>query len=63
MMHPKDGYTWTGNADVSVVNYPVLDLMKITHRDWIHWYALMTPNIISLPSTTRRRTSPTWCGS
>jgi len=21
--------------------------MKITHRDWIHWYALMTPNIIS----------------
>jgi len=43
----KDGYTWTGNADVSIVNYPVLDLMKITHRDWIHWYALMTPNIIS----------------
>ena len=45
---PKDGYTWTGNADVSIVNYPVLDLMKITHRDWIHWYALMTPNIISV---------------
>jgi tripartite-type tricarboxylate transporter receptor subunit TctC len=44
---PKDGYTWTGNADVSIVNYPVLDLMKITHRDWIHWYALMTPNIIA----------------
>lgn len=43
----KDGYTWTGNADVSIVNYPVLDLMKITHRDWNHWYALMTPNIIS----------------
>lgn len=43
----KDGYTWAGNADVSIVNYPVLDLMKITHRDWIHWYALMTPNIIS----------------
>jgi tripartite-type tricarboxylate transporter receptor subunit TctC len=43
----KDGYTWTGNADVSIVNYPVLDLMKITHRDWVHWYALMTPNIIS----------------
>jgi len=43
----RDGYTWAGNADVSIVNYPVLDLMKITHRDWIHWYALMTPNIIS----------------
>lgn len=44
---PKDGYTWTGNADVSVVNYPVLDLMKVTHRDWNQWYALMTPNIIA----------------
>jgi tripartite-type tricarboxylate transporter receptor subunit TctC len=45
---PKDGYTWTGNADVSVVNYPVLDLMKVTHRDWNQWYALMTPNIIAV---------------
>jgi tripartite-type tricarboxylate transporter receptor subunit TctC len=43
----QDGYTWTGNADVSSENYPVLDLMKITHRDWVHWYALMTPNIIA----------------
>jgi tripartite-type tricarboxylate transporter receptor subunit TctC len=42
---PKDGYTWTGNADVSVVNYPVLDLMKVTHREW---NALMTPNIIAV---------------
>jgi tripartite-type tricarboxylate transporter receptor subunit TctC len=45
---PKDGYTWAANADVSVVNYPVLDLMKITHRDWTYWWALMTPNIISV---------------
>jgi len=45
---PKDGYTWTGNADVSVVNYPVLDLMKVTHREWNQWYALMTPNIIAV---------------
>ena len=45
---PRDGYTWTGNADVSVVNYPVLDLMKVTHRDWNQWYALMTPNIIAV---------------
>ena len=28
---PKDGYTWTGNADVSIVNYPVLDLMKMAN--------------------------------
>jgi len=31
-----------------VVNYPVLDLMKVTHRDWNQWYALMTPNIIAV---------------
>jgi len=30
------------------VNYPVLDLMKVTHRDWNQWYALMTPNIIAV---------------
>lgn len=45
---PKDGYTWTANADVSIVNYPVLDLLKLTHRDWHYWYALMTPNIIAV---------------
>jgi tripartite-type tricarboxylate transporter receptor subunit TctC len=45
---PRDGYTWTGNADVSVVTYPVLDLMKVTHRDWHQWYALMTPNIVAV---------------
>ncbi|MCK7528906.1 MAG: hypothetical protein MZV64_70825 [Ignavibacteriales bacterium] len=60
---PKDGYTWTGNADVSMVNYPVLDLMKVTHRDWIQWYALMTPNIIAVtadyPAKDARRI---WCG-
>jgi tripartite-type tricarboxylate transporter receptor subunit TctC len=44
---PRDGYTWAGNGDVSLVNYPVLDQMKITHRDWNQWYALMTPNIIA----------------
>ncbi|MGH7318909.1 MAG: Bug family tripartite tricarboxylate transporter substrate binding protein [Candidatus Rokuibacteriota bacterium] len=45
---PRDGYTWTANSDTSVVNYPILDLMKTTHRDWVHWYALFTPSIISV---------------
>ncbi|MGH7324447.1 MAG: Bug family tripartite tricarboxylate transporter substrate binding protein [Candidatus Rokuibacteriota bacterium] len=45
---PRDGYTWTANSDTSLVNYPVLDLMKTTHRDWIQWYALFTPSIISV---------------
>jgi tripartite-type tricarboxylate transporter receptor subunit TctC len=45
---PRDGHTWTANSDTSLVNYPVLDLMKTTHRDWVQWYALFTPSIISV---------------
>lgn len=45
---PKDGYTWSSNSDTSLVNYPVLGLMTTTHRDWIQWYALFTPCIISI---------------
>jgi tripartite-type tricarboxylate transporter receptor subunit TctC len=45
---PRDGYTWSSNSDTAVANYPVLDLMKTTHRDWIHWYALFSPCIISV---------------
>ena len=45
---PKDGYTWTANADTSIINYPIMDQMKLTFRDWIQWYALFTPNIISV---------------
>jgi tripartite-type tricarboxylate transporter receptor subunit TctC len=44
---PRDGYTWTANSDTSLVNYPVLELMTTTHRDWIQWYALFTPSIVS----------------
>src|SRR3989304_4527472 len=47
---PRDGYTWSSNSDTSLVNYPVLDLMKTTHRDWIQWYALFTPCIVSTPA-------------
>jgi tripartite-type tricarboxylate transporter receptor subunit TctC len=43
----RDGYTWSSNSDTSLVNYPVLDLMKTTHREWIQWYALFTPCIVS----------------
>ncbi len=44
----RDGYTWTANSDTSLVNYPVLDLMKTTHRDWVQWYALFTPSIVAV---------------
>ena len=43
----RDGYTWSSNSDTSLVNYPVLDLIKTTHRDWVQWYALFTPCIVS----------------
>ena len=43
----RDGYTWSSNSDTSLVNYPVLELMKTTHRDWVQWYALFTPCIVS----------------
>ena len=45
---PRDGYTWSSNSDTALVNYPVLDLMKTTHRDWIQWYALFSPCIVSV---------------
>jgi len=44
---PRDGYTWSANSDTSLVNYPVLELMKTTHREWFQWYALFTPCIVS----------------
>jgi tripartite-type tricarboxylate transporter receptor subunit TctC len=45
---PRDGYTWSSNSDTALVNYPVLDLMKTTHRDWIQWYALFSPCIVGV---------------
>ena len=45
-----DGYTWTGNADGSVITYQVLDLLpNISHRDWIHYYAMLTAPVICVP--------------
>ena len=43
----QDGYTWAGNADGSVITYQVLDLLPdISHKDWIHYYAVLTAPVI-----------------
>ena len=52
-----DGYTWTGNADGSVITYQVLDLLpNISHRDWIHYYAMMTAPVICVPYDSKIKT-------
>lgn len=43
---PHDGYTLTGNATVSVGSYPILGRLEQTHRDWIYYLPIFTPNVI-----------------
>jgi tripartite-type tricarboxylate transporter receptor subunit TctC len=43
---PHDGYTLTGNATVSVGSYAVLGKLEQTHRDWIYYLPIFTPNVI-----------------
>lgn len=52
-----DGYTWTGNADGSVITYQVLDLLpNISHKDWIHYYAMLTAPVICVPADSKIKT-------
>jgi tripartite-type tricarboxylate transporter receptor subunit TctC len=52
-----DGYTWAGNADGSVITYQVLDLLpNISHRDWIHYYAVLTAPVICIPADSKIKT-------
>jgi tripartite-type tricarboxylate transporter receptor subunit TctC len=52
-----DGYTWTGNADGSVITYQVLDLLpNISHKDWIHYYAMLTAPVICVPYESKIKT-------
>ncbi len=52
-----DGYTWTSNADGSVITYQILDLLPtISHKDWIHYYAMMTAPVIAVPYDSKIKT-------
>ena len=43
---PHDGYTLTANATVSIGSYPVLGKLEQTHRDWIYYLPIFTPNVV-----------------
>lgn len=45
---PHDGYTWTANAIVDIVKYPVLGYLNVTHRDWAHFLVIYAPNVIAV---------------
>ncbi|RJQ56158.1 MAG: tripartite tricarboxylate transporter substrate binding protein [Desulfobacteraceae bacterium] len=52
-----DGYTWAGNADGSVITYQVLDLLPtISHRDWIHYYGMLTAPVICVREDSKIKT-------
>ncbi len=52
-----DGYTWAGNADGSVITYQVLDLLpNISHKDWNHYYAVLTAPVICVPADSKIKT-------
>jgi len=45
---PHDGYTLTANATAGFVSYAVLGRMEQTHRDWVYFLPMYTPNVIAV---------------
>src|SRR5512139_256211 len=45
---PHDGYTLTANATAGFVSYALLGRMDQTHRDWIYFLPMYTPNVIAV---------------
>lgn len=43
---PHDGYTLTANSTVSIGSYAVLGKLDQTHRDWLYYLPIFTPNVI-----------------
>ena len=39
---PRDGYTWSANADGSIVTYQALDMLKASHKDYASFMAVFT---------------------
>lgn len=44
----RDGYTWTANSSTAVTSYAILGQLTLTHRDWLYFYTLYTPNVIAV---------------
>ena len=53
---PHDGYTLTANATVSVGSYAVLGKLDQTHRDWIYYLPIFTPNVICVKADSPIKT-------
>ncbi len=49
---PHDGYTWSGNADGSIVTYQILGYLKISHKQYLNYLAINTPNVIVVPANS-----------
>jgi tripartite-type tricarboxylate transporter receptor subunit TctC len=45
-----DGYTWSANADGSIVTYQILGLLKFSHKEYSSFLAIFTPNVICVPA-------------
>ena len=56
---PRDGYTWSGNADGSIATYQILEyLADISHRDYAAFLTLFTPNVIAVPANSPYKDFP-----
>lgn len=49
----RDGYTWSANADGSIVTYQALDMLKQSHKDYDSYMAVFTPNVICVPADSK----------
>ena len=49
---PRDGQTWSANADGSIVTYQALDMLKASHKDYASFMAVFTPNVICVPAAS-----------
>src|SRR5512137_638841 len=45
---PHDGYTLTAKATAGFVSYAMLGRMEQTHRDWLYYLPMYTPNVVAV---------------
>lgn len=53
-----DGYTWSGNADGSIVTYQAMGLVKEALKDYASFVAVFTPNVICVPANSPYKDLP-----
>ncbi len=53
---PHDGYTLTANATAGFVSYALLGRMEQTHRDWLYFLPMYTPNVIAVKNDSPFKT-------